>query len=306
MPKEDTEDQDVERLEPPSQAEQTVKLDMEPPDKGDDDDDDDKPLAAKGGEQKDRARDPKTGKWTERRQERKERFKADKAIEAERQSFERRLSEERAVFQRQIAELAAKAAQPGRAPAADPFDAALKDIDAQLEAELELIGADEKRGYTRYNQLRREEYKLVAKKEAADVLKAQQDQQRAQPRDQYASRAPIIESEYPWTMDPRYNELTARARSYKMYLTGSLKRPDTLDTDREALSHAVAEWGAEYGLLQPARPTSAQRNGYVRPGPGSAAPRENGQSRYLELPSHVMSDTGLSPEQIRTALREVE
>lgn len=303
---EDTDD--IERLEPPTGEPANTKIDLSEPDERDDDDEDDKPVAAKGAQAPKMERDKITGKWTQKRQEKDRKFKESKAVADANAAWERRLQEVQATQDRRIAEVEARFArqQPVTGQPADPHEAKLRDIDRQIASELKLIEADEKHGYENYMKLQEARSEAIFDKKLAIFQKGQEATRQQQRPDPYAGRVPIIESEYPWTNDPRYKELAIRAQSYKQYLVGALRRPDTLDTDREALSHAVAEWGQEYGLRQPARPTMAQRTSYVRPGNGAAAGRDNGP-RYVELPGAMQIErTGLSSEQLRRALRDVE
>src|SRR5678815_1696010 len=160
---------ETETIESPN--EEKVKIDLEPEDK--DDGDDEPPRAAKGdGEQ---VRDPKTGQWSQKKRERAQDNRAKKAWEVERESMERRLSEERASYERRIKEVEdriARSSQP-QGQQADPFDAKLADIEAQLEAELKLIESDDKRGYKRYNELRRQEQEALVDKKLAIMAKGQ-------------------------------------------------------------------------------------------------------------------------------------
>ncbi len=291
--------EDIDRI--PAPEAQTVSIDLEKPD--DDDDDDETPVAAKD-------RDPKTGQWKEKKAQRAAEHKGQKKWDSERAemqaSFDRRIQEIQSTNDRRFAETEARISrqQSSGAPA-DPHDAKIADIEQQLQSELKLIEADPNRSYERYNQLRRAETQAVTAKTVADMMKVQQATQQAQPRDPYASRAPIIESEFPWTLDARAKPLTAKAWSYRQYLIEFEGRPDTLDTDREALSHTMATYGAQYGFQPPpARPSPQQRQMYQRPAPGPAAGRQ--QARTIELPRELVDGAGLSSDALRRALSDVE
>lgn len=306
VPKEE-ESEDIERLEPPSDQAPT-KIDLTPPEEGDDDDDA-PPVAAKGAGDK-MERDVTTGKWTQKKQERQRDFKEKKAWQVEKDAMERRMSDERAAYERRFAEVEARVARsaPGAKQEVDPHEAKLADVNAQIDTELELLAKDEKRTYERYNNLRLEQYKVVAKQEAALAVKAagiiNANNNRQGP---YEARRPIIESEFPWTADPNFKELSGRAFAYKQYLVGFQGRPDTLDTDREALAHAQAEFGGQYGLRVAARPTQQQRDGYARPGPGAAAGPRDSRPRSIEIPASMsIESAGLSREALAAALRDVE
>jgi hypothetical protein len=291
--------EDVERLEPET-AEPSVKIDLSEPEQ-DDDGDEPPARAAKGDAPQKMERDKVTGKWTQKRQEKEVKFRANKAFEAERQAFDRRITEMQQAGGRRIAELEARIARgvPAGAPAADPAEAELNSIGQQLAAELKLIEADEKHGYDRYNKLRQEEYRIVARQEHAKLMRATQAAQPAP--NVYTARGPIIESEFPWTTIPACKPLNAKAWAYRTYLIEVEGRPDTIDTDRESLAHIQAQFGAQYGLQTPARPTQQQRSAYARPAPGAQG--RDTSPTTIELPAYAVEGSGLSPAQLSAALR---
>jgi hypothetical protein len=301
---------DIERIEPDNGEPTEVKLDLsEPDDDETDDEQDEAPKAAKDGQPREKG----TGRWTEKKRERSRDHKAAKAWETEKAAYDRRIQETQAATQRQIAEMQATftrqiaeaaAARGTQAGPQDPHEAKLAEISTALEAELKLIETDERRGYTRYNELRRQEQQVIIDKALA-ARDAQQRRQPQQRQDPYAGREVFIDQEYPWTRDPVIGKaLNPRAVAYKSYLM-SQGRPDTLDTDREALAHIQAQFGAEFGLRSPARPAQGQRDYYMsRPGPGSAPPERNGRPRSISLPRAVVDGTGLPPGALEAALRE--
>lgn len=293
---------DVERIQPSEPQNVTINLD-EP----EEDEDDEKPVAAKSDKPAERVRDPKTGKWVEKKNERAADHKAKKAWETDReqltQQWERRIQEVQQQGERRVAELEARMARETRQTGvADPHDQKILDLETQITSELKLIETDEKRGYERYNALRRAEQEAVLDKKLAAFAKGQQVMQQTQKPDPYAARVPIIESEFPWIANPAMKDLAAKARAYADYLIRFEGRPDTLDTDREALSHTQAQFGGAYGLQPPARPTQAQRNGWARPASNGIPGATNGKARMIELPAANLEGSGLSAEALRRAL----
>jgi hypothetical protein len=296
-------EQDIERIEKPD----TGSVTIEAPEEDDRDDGDEQPPAAAKGADGQQPRD-KTGKWAERKAARATDHREKKAWQVEKEALERRITEERATYARQLAEAEARAAarshQQAAAPS-DPHDAKLADIGAAIEAELKLIQADDTRSITRYNELRRQEQEAIVDKKMALFAKGQQAQQQQQPRNPYDARIPIIESEFPWLTDTRYAAMAKKAASYRNMLIDVEGRPDTLDTDREALAHIQAQFGSAYGLQPPVRPAPATRAAYARPG-SSNAPGRDGGPTAIEVPSELVNGTGLSQAQIFAALKKSE
>lgn len=291
----------------------TIDLDEEP------DDDEPDRGAASGGEgdnepRAERTRDPKTGKWTDKKRERgKERREFDE-WRKNRPNYEAQMRQIREDSARQLRDMQMRLDNALRQPvpqqqqqAADPFTQKFADLDAQMEAELRLIEADPKREYKRYNELRRQESRLAAQHAVWQDRQQQQAQRPQQPqRNLYAGREPIIEAEYPWTMDPTKGELTKRAAAYKQYLVSVEGRPDTLETDREALTTIASRFGAQYGVQAPAAaPTARTRELYAVPG-SRTAPRRGpgGGGGEITIPRALANGTGLSPGALARALRE--
>ncbi len=187
---------------------------------------------------------------------------------------------------------------------ANPFTTQMTDLEAQLDTELKLIEADPKRDYKRYNELRRQEQRLVIREENWRAQQGQRPQQQQAQRNPYEARQPFIESEFPWTMDPNNGELCKKAASYKQYLVNVMERLDTIDTDREALNWAATTHGARYGIQAQAAPPS-QRTRDMYQGPGQrGAPRRGGGPREVTVPKALLNGSGLSAAAIADALRE--
>src|SRR3990172_4102620 len=242
-----------------SEADETkVRLDVADDDDGDDDDKtpDDKPQADGQPRKKD-------GTWAARKAERATDRRAAKAWETEKQDYDRRLRQvqensDRTVRQlREDMERLSKQTQGQGAPQ-DRFTAEIVDIRKQLAAELKLIETDDARGYDRYNELQERKNELIADRRIAADREAQKQNQPH--RSQYDNRAPFIESEYPWVTEQRYAPMAVKAAAYKNYLVNVEGRPDTLDTDREALAHIQAKFGAEFGMRVPAPPSPRTRS----------------------------------------------
>lgn len=305
---------DIERIEPPGGEGATVKIDLQEPDDDADDEggENEPPRAARGDEKPPKGsegmvRDKVTGQWTKKKQERGRLHKENLSLKGEKEALERRIAESEAAYQRRFAEMEARMArsqQPAQTQqTADPHAAKLADLNKQIEAELRLIETDEKRGYERYNELQEMRTAAVVARELAQFQAKQPAQQPQTPRGPYDARAPFIQAEFPWTEDPRCKPLNEKAWKYREYLIHVEGRPDTIDTDREALAHIQAQFGAGFGLQPPARPTQQQRNGYIRP-PATGGGGTRQAPRAIELPRVLTEGTGLSPESLRAALRE--
>jgi hypothetical protein len=302
------ESDDALRLEDPENAEDRVRVNLDDanePEDGDDVDEDktpsDKPKGP-NGEQPRR----QNGTWAEKKAARGNDRKAAKAWETEKADYERRIQRVQEENDRRYNDLRAEMERSRQAPQQgqqrqDPFEAKLADIDAQLDAELKLIEADDKRPYTRYNQLRRQEQEAITQRAIAQAELARQQHQARQPQNPNAGRQPIISAEFPWTDDPRYNDLGRKAFAYKTYLVEVEGRPDTLDTDREALQSTVARFGGEFGLRPPpAAPTPRTRQMYGGPASRSA-PDRRPAPREVEL-GVLGQGTGLSARTLAAAV----
>ena len=273
--------------------------------------------AAGGGEgdepRAERSRDPKTGKWTDKKRERgKERREFDE-WRKNRPNYEAQMRQIREDSARQLRDMQMRLDNALRQPApqqqqqaADPYAGQIADLKSQMDAELRLIEADPKRDYSRYMDLQDKRNEVIAMRAWARQDAQRQRQQPQQPqRTPYAGREPIIEAEYPWTMDPTKGELTKRAAAYKQYLVSVEGRPDTLDTDREALTTIASRFGAQYGVQAPAAaPTARTRELYAVPGQRTAPRRGPGGGGEITIPRALANGTGLSPGALARALRE--
>lgn len=300
---------DVEKIELPSDEPETkVNLDDAEEDRDDQDDGDQEPepKAAKDGQPR-----KKNGTWAEKKKERGQDRKAAKAWESERAEYDRRfkrMQEDNDRTARQLREELDRVRSQGQqGQQRDPLTARLDDIGKQIEKELSLIENDAARGYGEYNKLRREEQRLISMQVMAENAAEQRRQQQGQPRDVYAARRPIIESEYPWVVDDQYRELAQRARAYREYLINvgddRGRRADTIETDREALSYAQAHFGPEYGLRPPPAPPSQRTRGLYAPPASRGLPSRQSPTREVDL--GVMGvGHGLSPQALARAVKE--
>lgn len=280
-----------------------VRLD-EPEEDADDKDDDeagqeDKATGEKGPDGQPRKKD---GKWAAKKAQRgKERAEA-KSWERERAEYDRRLAREREDTDRRFNEMRQEverlrqSSTQGRQ--ADPFTSKMAEINTQIAQELKLLESDDKHDYGRYHQLQEQKIALIAQQQAAMILA---NQVRDQPQDRYAGRRPIIASEFPWTDDARYNELSRKAFAFREYLINVEGRPDTLDTDREALTTTLARFGAEFGLRAPAPPSQRTRSLWTAPGT-RAAPDRRPVPQEVDL-GEVGRGTGLSAKALAAAVR---
>jgi len=304
MPKEENpeETEQLERVELPEQEEPVrVRLDEE------DDEQEETPAERPQGEQ---PRDPKTGKWGEKKAARGKEHRESKAWQQEKAEYDARIrrmqedSDRR--FQQLQQEVERLRSQPQHNPnSADPFEAKLADIEEQLEAELRLIEQDDKRGYKRYNELRRQEQRIVNAQDYARMRAEEIRQQQNQPHDPYAGgRRPIIEAEYPWVLDQRYTQLAQKARTYKNYLVEVQGRPDTIDTDREALSHIAATLGPQYGMNPPPAPPSQRTRALYAAPPSRGAPYRGEGPTEIEIPPQLANGTGLDMQTLKAAVRD--
>jgi hypothetical protein len=284
-----------------------VKIDLQEPDV--EPDDDDKGQTAAG----ERVRDPETGKWAAKKTERKNDHREKKAWEREREDYDRRIQRmqedqdrRQQESDRRFAELRQEVERTRQGGGGgDPYIAKLQDINKQIAAELKVIEADESRGYDRYQELQEHKAAIVAERTYARLrAEDQRNQPAPQQQNPYAYRVPIIESEYPWINDPRFRDIAEKAKIIKHSLVGLEGRPDTIDTDREALSTAVARYGAEYGLRAPAPPSQRTRSLYASPG-SNTGPSRGREAQEIEVPRQLLNGTRLNESALRGALRDV-
>jgi hypothetical protein len=294
-----------EKIELPTE-EPNVKVNLDEPDDDDKDlgrEDETPPIERSDVEA--RERDQKTGQWTKKKQERSREHREQRTWERERADYDRRFRMMQEDHDRRFNELRTeldRSRQQNTGAPADPFTARIKEIDFQLDAELQLIESGERRDYARYRQLNDQRVELISQRMLAAHVAETQRQQQNRPEDAYAGRRPIIEAEFPWVMDRQYSQLAQRARTYKDYLVNFEGKPDTIDTDREALAHTVARHGGEYGLRPPPAPPS-MRTRQMYAGPGTRnAPERNGRPREVELPRELVHGSGLSPERLARAV----
>lgn len=300
------------KLEDPSNDDDETKVRLDEPDEDADDDagkgdDEDKLVAAAVGKKPGEQPRKRDGKWAEKKAERgRERREA--ATQREKAESEQRINRIQADADRRFKQLTEEfdrfrqTAAGGPSQRQDPFDAKLSDIERQLDQELQLIETDANRGYKHYNQLRRQEQELITQRSIATHLSERARAESQRPADPYAYRRPIVASEFPWTDDPRYNDLSKKAAAYREYLINVENKPDTLDTDREALTTTVARFGAEFGLRPPpAAPSQRTRGLYQGPASRGVADRR-AAPQEVDL-GELGRGTGLSARSLAAAVR---
>lgn len=282
----------------------TVDLSAEDEDEGEGE------RTVEGGEPAgDRQRDPVTGKWSKKKNERGRENREAKNWRAEKAELESRLQRQEAEANRRFQELQQQIQQSQRQQPTgqpqDPFAAAMADIDGQLAAELQLIEKDNSRDYKRYMALQEKRSELIAERTWARKDAERQRQQPAQQQDTYAVRRQLLQGEHPWLYQPHMKDLADKAWAIRNSLITLEGRPDSIETDREALSAAVARFGGQYGLRAPAPPSTRTRNLYAAPVSGTG-PNRGAPMTEIELPKALVNGAGLSPAALRAALRDVE
>lgn len=291
------------KLEEPSDDDETkVRLDdaEEGGDEGGDEGDEDKvPGADKKAGEPGRKKD---GTWAAKKAERGKDRREAKAWERERAEYDRRFAREREDTDRRINEMRQQVESlrqtSGQGRQNDAYSSKMGEINTQIAAELKLLESDDKHDYTRYHQLQEQKIALIAQQQAAILFNNQRQQQ---PQDRYAGRRPIIASEFPWTDDPRYNDLSRKAFAYREYLINVEGKPDTLETDREALQTALAKFGGEFGLRQPAAPSQRTRSLWTAPG-SRGAPERRQMPQEVDL-GEVGRGTGLDQKTLSAVVR---
>jgi hypothetical protein len=249
----------------------------------------------------------KDGTWAAKKAERGKDRKAAKAWETERADYDRRfqqMREEQDRTVRQLREEMDRMRQSGQQPAqqGDRYASQLSELDKQIDQELQLIEANPNHPYTRYRQLQDQRSEVIAERKWAQ-LEAQKSRNAPQPSP-YAGRVPIIESEFPWLQDQRYADLGRKAMAYRQHLIHVEGRPDTLETDREALSTIQARFGADYGLARPPAPPSQRTRGIYGAPPSRGMPRQQSGEMPQEVDLGPMANgTGLSPAELAKAVR---
>lgn len=297
------------------QEDPNVTIDLDEREDPDDEEGGDREPAAASSDRgpTERVRDPKTGKWAQKKRERGEDRRAAQSWRTEKTQFEQRLKTMQEQSERQMREMQLRLDNALRAPApgqqqvpADPFAAPLADVQQQLAAELKLIEKDPAYGYERYMALQDKKAELIAQRtwarnSAANERRAPQQQPQ---NNRYAAREPIIESEYPWTMDQNNADLVKKAVAYKQYLVAAEGRLDTIDTDREALTWAATKFGAQFGIQPPpAGPTQRTRDFYAGPAQRTAPRRGDAPAGQIEVPRALVNGSGLSPAALARAIR---
>ena len=301
---------DDDRLDLDTPVEPSLKVDLT-----EDDDDEGREERGGGDDEKtpvdsgEKVRDPATGNWSSKKQAKGKDFKDKSAWKSEKADYDRRFADMEARNRQEISDLRAQIQQAQQRPApgqpTDPYASAIGDVRKQLKSELELIERDDKRGYDRYNELREREGELIAQRTYAKMREQDRGQQPQNQNQPYQARREFLASEHPWINDPRNKGLTEKAWLIRQQLIGLDGRPDTLDTDREALSQAVARFGADYGLRVPAAPSPRTRQLYQGPAAGDL-PRRNGPSpeeTEVDVPRGLAAASGLTAEGLRRALR---
>lgn len=258
-----------------------------------------------------------TGKWAKKKGERGQKNRDQVDFRKENSSLKEEIARMRGEFGGTLQSLRAELDRLNRQPAqqaqgqsqqsTDPHQAKLDEIATALETELELIGRDDKRGYKRYNDLRRQEQMLItemtlARLESRRAPQQGQQQQQGGLTQAYQMRSQIIQAEHPWMGDQRYAPLIDKIRHVRNSLINVEGLPDTLDTDRQAISQVLARFGGAFGLRAPAAPAERTRRMYE-----GAPPRGRGQQpdseTEVEVPRELVAGSGLSLTALRGALK---
>jgi hypothetical protein len=272
-----------------------------------DDDDDEGPEPEEKLDENNQPR-KKDGTWASKKAARaKERREGRASWEAERADNERRFRQQQEEHDRTVRSLRddvdrlTRRIEQGNTPPQDEFTSKIAEVRKNIASELKRIETDDNTSYDRYNELREQEAELIAQRTwARKEAERQQNQPRPSP---YDARRPFIESEYPWVTDVRYRDLAIKAQSYKQYLVNFEGRPDTLDTDREALATVQSRFGADYGMAPPpAPPSRRQREMYAGPGTRHAPRQERSLPREVNL-GEMGRGTGLSEKTLAAILR---
>lgn len=206
-----------------------------------------------------------------------------------------RLQAERDNWQRQPAPVQQ---QPqNQQPRVDPVDRELNEINAALEAELALLERDVNRSPKRYNDLQDRKMEIRMARMIAQSVRPQQAQQQGGVAPEYAARYEMLTSEFPWIADPspQYNGVRQQIKSYIRHLKEGMGRPDTIDTDREAVTHIAAQNG-----INVRRPQARGAGAFATPASRGAPTERNGQ-RAVKIPSQLAAGSGLSVQQLAQA-----
>lgn len=257
-------------------------------------------------EPEEKVRDPKTGKWSAKKQPRdRQRGKMrgemetlkeqNTSLQAKLDAFtQSSTAERRAMLEMVQRATAQRAPEQQQDPASGEIDA----IRQEFLTERELLARDPKRTTERYDKLSEKLQRAIFKSELAEWQKAnggQQQRPQQSPDVQAAIRQSQMESEFPWIAG---NEKAMRAAaSYRNFLVESGK-PSTIETLRLAIAHV----GAQMGLGGSNAPTQRQRQAFAGPGPGSV--RQNGAPRQVQVDPRMLAGTGLSKDRLSRALFE--
>lgn len=300
------------RSEDMSQEDTITTPDLQPLEVSVDDiDDADEPTEAQAKEAgltKDKgARDAK-GRWSEKKAERGEnrrRLRDDHedlkgkytAMEAKLASLEEGSRRERETF---LAALAAgRGNQQGgqqsqQQTATADIDGQIKDVNQQLQSELELLARDNNRTIDRYNALNEKKIELIADRRAMAKGWGAQQQREQGPtvNPVHSARIVQLEVEFPWIhTNPKAAQQVGTYRRTLM----EAGRADNIETDREACAHVARV----FSISRSAAPS--QRTQQAFGGAPSGARGGPGPKR-MQIDPRLVQGSGLSQSQLASAL----
>ena len=244
-------------------------------------------------------RDKQTGRWAQKKIERAKSHQELTRLRGEHESTLAQLQAlqaERETWQ-QRAMQPAQQQQP--AVRVDPVDRELTEINSALEAELALLERDVNRSPKRYNDLQDRKAEIRTLRLIAQANAGRQPQQQGpQVAPEYAARWEMVSSEYPWLRDasPRFETVRQQIKSYMRHLKEGMGRPDTIDTDREAITHVAAQ-----NNINIRAPQARGAGAFASPASRGAGLERSGQ-RAVQVPGQLIGGSGLSKQQLAQAM----
>jgi hypothetical protein len=243
-------------------------------------------------------REAKTGRWAQKKLERAREHKEQQGWRQEKDSILARLA---AAEARAAAPQPQPQAQPQARPDQQqaPFAAELTEVSQALEAELMLMERDPQRPATRYNELKQKETRLIWRQETALAGRNQPQRQESDPRVmEYQTRAAILTGEFPWLAGgtQQSNDMITATRNYRNFLIEGMKRPDTMATDREAITHVMSQFG--YQMPRTAAPA---RGTYAGPGSRPGGQQNGSGARAVKVDGRLLAGSGLSRQALAQA-----
>ena len=248
------------------------------------------------------AREPKTGQWTKKKNERQNAIKDNEELRRSHSELRDLVKglEERS--SRQMTELIAALRPQPQTPAGPPpevqaIESQIEGIMAQQKAVLQEIAADKPGAEEKYYKLDRQRLALIARAEGAAQGwgKKEVQQERSGLSPEQAARYAVIQQEFP---DFDGNEKWSKVAG--AFRRGLLEagHPDNLATDRLAIGQAARQLGIG---PRAAPPSERTRQAYGGPPAGGRAPAARGQ-RSMQIPENLIKGSGLSRQQVAEAL----